>query len=83
MKWVWLILVFTRKYYSICIEKCLKCQELCIKTGGIQTIDVVRVDILNGSTADISRLSSQSDSPQLVHPTQLETQTGTELNLAE
>lgn len=43
--------------------------------GGKLTVDVVGVDVLDGSAADISRLSSQSDPPQLVHPTQLDTQT--------
>lgn len=43
--------------------------------GGKLTVDVVGVDVLDGGAADISRLSSQSDPPQLVHPTQLETQT--------
>lgn len=37
------------------------------------TVDVVRVDVLDGSTADISGLSPQSNSPELVHPTQLAT----------
>ena len=38
------------------------------------TVDVVGVDILDGGSADVSRLGPESDAPQLVHPTQLETQ---------
>lgn len=43
---------------------------------GLLTINVVRVDVLDGCTADVSRLSSESDPPQLVHAAQLETNTG-------
>lgn len=41
-------------------------------SGWKLTVDVVGVDVLDGGTANVSRLSSESDSPQLVHPTQLE-----------
>ncbi len=36
------------------------------------TTDVIGVDVLDGSTADVCRLSPQRDSPQLIHTTQLQ-----------
>lgn len=36
------------------------------------TADVIGVDVLDGSAADVCRLSPQRDSPQLIHTTQLQ-----------
>lgn len=43
-----------------------------VPTEGPLTVDVVGVDVLDGSAADVGGLGPEGNTPQLVHATQLQ-----------
>lgn len=43
-----------------------------VRVCSLLTTDIIGVDVLDRSSADVCGLSSQGDSPQLIHTTQLQ-----------